>query len=226
MNSVSPRQLENLSGVTDLNAEFYTNCARTADGAVHCWGYNGTGECGDGTTTTPRSTPVAVKEAGGSQLSGAATSGTYGYGGCAMLATGSADCWGYNEYGECGDGTTTQRDNPVSVSSFSAAVAIGGSAGGWENCGLLASGDAMCWGYDSSGEVGDGTTMNTSTPQYVVSSGDVTLAHATAVSSGYFHACAMISDGTAVCWGYGSTGCLGNGSTSSSDTYVAVSSFP
>ncbi|MCK6552269.1 RCC1 repeat-containing protein, partial [Myxococcota bacterium] len=87
-------------------------CARLSTGEARCWGYNGTGSLGDG-TTTQRNTPVAVSGIA------SATSITAGYRhSCARLATGDLRCWGYNGYGNLGDNTTTQRTSPVTVTGF------------------------------------------------------------------------------------------------------------
>jgi hypothetical protein len=81
---------------------------------------------------------------------------------CALLSNGTARCWAYNTYGELGDGTTTQRTTPVTVSGLSNAVAI--TAGGGHTCALLGDGTARCWGNNGNGQLGDGTTTEHHTP--------------------------------------------------------------
>ena len=63
---------------------------------------------------------------------------------CALLSDGTARCWGDNDYGQLGDGTTTDSHTPVAVSGLSNAVAI--AAGGYHTCALLSDGTARCWG--------------------------------------------------------------------------------
>src|SRR6266850_614574 len=75
---------------------------------------------------------------------------------CHVVNDGTVRCWGNNDFGQLGDGTTSDRLIPVTVSRLTDAVAI--AAGGAHTCALLADGTARCWGFNGSGELGDGTT--------------------------------------------------------------------
>ena len=93
--------------------DYYDRCALTSAGAVQCWGYNGDGELGKGTTTNS-DIPVPVS---GLQ-SGVAAISSGGYSACALTSAGAVQCWGYNGYGELGNGTTTSSTTPLMVSGL------------------------------------------------------------------------------------------------------------
>ncbi|HUL59039.1 MAG TPA: RCC1 repeat-containing protein [Anaeromyxobacteraceae bacterium] len=133
---------------------------------------------------------------------------------CALLDGGAVRCWGANESGELGDGTTTDRASPVEVALGAAASQI--AAGSRHACALV-SGGVKCWGANNRGQLGDGTTTGRSAPVDV--SG---LPGVLAISAGSEHTCALLSTGTVRCWGANSSGQLGNGTTFDSHVPVGV----
>jgi alpha-tubulin suppressor-like RCC1 family protein len=189
------------------------NCALNTSGGVVCWGANAYGQLGDG-TTTERWVPTAV-----SGLPSGVAAIALGYGhSCALTTGGGVVCWGHNNYGQLGDGTTTSRSTPTAVSGLGSGVAAI-AVGLHHTCARTTSGAIKCWGYNSNGQLGDGTTTNQVTPTAVsgLPSG------ITAVTAGGYHTCARTTDGGVVCWGYNYHGQLGDGTTTQRLTPTAVS---
>jgi alpha-tubulin suppressor-like RCC1 family protein len=181
---------------------------------VRCWGSNKTGQLGNGTKINARS-PVVVKNLSNVQdiSNGAADN-------CALVAGGGAWCWGYNAWGELGDGSTTSSTVPVHVSGLPASLAQ--IAAGFEHtCALLKNGTVRCWGQNSNGQLGDGSTGDSKTPVAVKS-----LSGVAQIAVGDNLSCALTSAGSVDCWGDGEFGELGNGQSGAgthSDVPVQVS---
>ncbi len=187
-------------------------CALTTGGGVRCWGDNGYGQLGDG-TMTDRTTPVKVP----GLISGTAAVAAGAYHTCALSANSGVKCWGANEYGQLGDGTTTQRSTPVNVDGLTSGV-LAIAAGDYHTCALTASGGVKCWGSNDHGQLGDGTTTDRSTPVDVPGMSGVK-----AITAGKAHTCALTTGSGVKCWGANEHGQLGNGTTIDSSTPVDVS---
>ena len=200
------------SGVKTVSGGGTNSCAVNSSGAVKCWGYNFNGQLGDG-TTIDRLAPVDVSGLN-SGISAVSVGLSYG---CALTDSGGVKCWGYNLLGELGDGTTTSSNVPVDVSGLSSGV-IAISAGNGHTCAVTSSGGVKCWGYNYYGELGDGTTANSSVPVNVIG----LASGVTAISAGGGHTCALTNAGGIKCWGYNKYGQLGDGTIINRKTPVNV----
>ena len=180
------------SGVVAVAAGDGDSCALTSTGGVKCWGANEFGQLGDG-TFQPRPTPVDIVG-----LTSGVVALSVGTGHtCAVTTAGGLECWGVNESGELGDGTTTNRLTPVAVMGLSSGVAAV-SVGYLHTCAVMTTGAAQCWGNNIRGQLGDGTTTNRLTPVAVSGLGS----GVSAISAGYAASCAVTTAGGAECWGY------------------------
>lgn len=172
-------------------------CLLTTAGKLKCWGANGNGQVGDGTTDV-RDLPVDVDSATTySDIS-------LGYRhACGLTTDGDVKCWGYNYYSQLGDGLTAARSTPFVVASGYSKI----SAGDDITCGIK-NGDVYCWGNNSVGQMGVGTTGGTRTlPALTLDQA----ADFTEVSAGSSYACAINTNKELYCWGNNGSGNLGDG---------------
>lgn len=180
----------------------YHTCAVGGSGAVYCWGHNGWGQIGDGTLTN-RLRPTRVSGLGTSAVAVAAG---WSYG-CALNYRGGVSCWGNNEYGQIGDGTTTNRSWPVEVINYGKIAVDAGE--GAHVCALKDDGGVRCWGANDHGQLGDGTRIERHYPTDVfgVNRGIWEIA------VGAYHSCARTDAGYVRCWGANHFSQLGDGTT-------------
>lgn len=223
-------------------------CALLAGGDVRCWGHGNKGQLGYGNTETigDGESPSSVEPV---QLGGPALQVSAGWGfSCALLEGGGVRCWGDGRYGVLGQGNTggqTCLDNNMSFSCSKDSVCcigddevpaevppieLGGpaveiSAGLGHVCVLMQGGEVRCWGSSTSGEIGHGNTETIGDDEFPGSISPVDVGGpAVQVSAGSGHTCVLLESGEIRCWGYGSFGVLGHG-TSGSDTCQTNDSF-
>lgn len=196
-----------------LSAGDSHTCALTPGGSAYCWGYNGSGQLGDGTTARTFR-PVPVQTTLTFREISAGSSHT-----CAISTGNELYCWGANGSGQLGVGTTTDHLTPASVAVEGVAGWQSVSGGERHTCALSLAGAAYCWGGNSFGELGTGGAAGRLAPTLV--SGTATY---TRISAGAHHTCAVSSDRSLRCWGRNDVGQLGTGDTSPSVVPMLVSS--
>jgi len=182
-----------------VNAGNMHACAVAQDTTVWCWGVNGAGSLGDG-TTTDRELPVQTQN-----LSGVVQVSAGEDNSCARTALGEGWCWGENGLGEVGDGTTNNRSSPRLL-DFEGMGVASISTGDDHSCATLADQTAWCWGKNTDGQLGDGTTSNRLSPRQVLG-----LTNAADIAPATKHTCALTTDGEVWCWGENASGQLGDG---------------
>jgi len=177
-------------------------CVVTTAGGVKCWGYNGSGGLLGNGSSDNSGTPVDVTGLTSDAATVSARSGGHT---CALTTAGGAKCWGSNGFGGLGHGSVGSSSVPVDVTGLTMGAATV-AAGSNYSCAATTSGGVKCWGANSSGELGDGTTTDSSVPVDVVGlDSDVAT-----VSPGSSHTCALTASGGVKCWGSNGKGQLGN----------------
>jgi alpha-tubulin suppressor-like RCC1 family protein len=191
-------------------------CGVTTDNVAYCWGDNDLGQLGVGTTNN-RLKPVRV--AGGLRFLQVRAAEAHT---CGLTLGHRVFCWGNNDQGQLGDGTTTQRLMPVRVvgglqfDQVSAGGSLRGGGFGF-TCGVIPGNRTFCWGANDFGQLGDGTTAHRLTPG-VVAGGR----RFRQVSAGTGHTCAITPFDVAFCWGLNQFGQLGDGTRNTRLTPVRV----
>ncbi len=199
-NQPHPQPVAVAGGLTfsEIAAGNEHTCAIATGGDAYCWGWNAAGELGTGTSGGLNDyTPAPVLVTGGQSFARIAASGLTT---CALTLGGAAYCWG--------DGYTAA---PTAVPGGRLFTVL--TLGLRHACGLAADGSAWCWGNNQFGQLGDGTTTNSSAPATVA--GNLRF---TALAAGAYHACGAASDGHVYCWGEGSQLELGVGRPLSAST--------
>ena len=155
-----------VTGISDATAIAHS-CALRRTGTISCWGYNAWGQLGNGQSGNDASTSVPVQVFGITDATAIAAGDGHS---CALRQNGTISCWGNNYHGQLGNGQNRQNSSiPVQVTGITDATAI--TAGPGHSCALHQGGTVSCWGNNEHGELGDGTTRNSSTPVRVTGFG-------------------------------------------------------
>jgi alpha-tubulin suppressor-like RCC1 family protein len=163
-------------------------CVLTRAGRVSCWGKNGDGQLGDG-TTVDRATPAAVTGVGEAVMLALGERHS-----CALLRDGRVTCFGLNVTGQLGGGNADPAPRPVMVAGLRDAVEI--HAGWWHTCARTRDGAIYCWGENDAGALGDGTTVDRFAPVRVAG-----LPRAVSLAAFGNASCARVDTGAVFCWG-------------------------
>ena len=185
----------------------YHTCAILDDDSLWCWGFNYNGQLGDPDIVGTGLTPASI-DLGEGRSAKAIAAGNFHT--CAILDDHSLKCWGSNNEGQVGDGTSTAiKNSPTSIALGAGRSAKAISAGDQHTCAVLDDDTLKCWGKNNSGQLGDGTTTKKNTPTLVDLGEGAT---AKKLSAGFEHTCAILNDYTLKCWGKNNRGQLGTNS--------------
>jgi len=205
-----------LGGLQSISSSFSHSCVLLDNAYVRCWGYNGYGQLGYGNTLNIGDNEHPFTAGTVNLVGNAIQVSTGGYHTCALLDSGFVRCWGRNNYGQLGYGTTENVGDGEAVSS-QGYVTLGGratkiAAGSFHTCALLTTGKVRCWGYNADGQLGLGHTNHIGDTETVWTAGDVSLgALAKDIVAGGDHTCALLTTSNVRCWGRNGHGQLGLG---------------
>jgi alpha-tubulin suppressor-like RCC1 family protein len=197
------------SGTKSVSAGPNATCAVKVTGELLCWGNNGQGQVGNGTTVN-QSTPVPILNGVSQVVSGI-------YHSCAIMTDTTVRCWGANWSGQVGDGTTQQRNSPVIVPGLSGVTSI---AANFESTCAVVAGAVKCWGGNAHGELGSGTGLTT--PSMVPVAAVGLESGQRSVTTGGRTACALSLGGAVKCWGANRLGSVGDGTYVDKTSPVAI----
>ena len=206
--------------ITKITLRFWHSAALTSDGRIFTWGSNSDGELGDG-TTTDRYIPTEITSQFNLNEEETITEITLGgYHSSAITTEGRVFTWGWNRYGQLGDGTTTSRITPTEITSqfnLSVGETITKIAlGNYSSSAITTDGRVFTWGDNTEGQLGDGTTTVRYIPTEITSQFNLSVGETiTQIILGGFHSSAITSEDRVFTWGRNNSGQLGDGTTTS-----------
>lgn len=195
-----------------------------ADTRAAGWGSNSNGQLGNNSTTASQN-PVSVNTSGVLVGKGIIAVSAGNNHSVALCTDGTVVAWGLNDAGQLGNNSTVNSLVPVAVNMagvLSGRTVIAVAAGYQHTLVLCSDGRVFGWGSGGLGQLGTSPAANSLVPVAVNTSGMLSGKTVIAIAAGFWHNVALCSDGTVVSWGYNGTGQLGNNSTTSSNTPVAV----
>ncbi|MEK2646660.1 RCC1 domain-containing protein [Bdellovibrio sp. BCCA] len=228
--SLPPISLGTGRTAVQVSAGYYHSCALLDNATVKCWGSNSVGQLGQGHTNDlgdgagEMGDSLPAINLGTGRTAVQISTGSHFT--CALLDNSTVKCWGYNNYGQLGqghinnlgDGAGEMGDSLPTVSLGTGRTAVQISAGDSHACALLDNSTVKCWGYNTYGQLGQGHTnrlgdgageMGDSLSAINLGTGRTALQ----ISAGIFHTCALLDNSTVKCWGVNGVGQLGQGHT-------------
>lgn len=218
--SRTPLRVTGVPGdATALTAGLDHTCALFKTKIPYCWGSNRARQLGQdapGVASIPHLLQLAPLSNGVTPINGIPAISGGRYHTCLITPDRGAQCWGRNSDGQLGDGTQLPRTQPVNINGFSGEV-MSVALGAEHSCALVQTGAVQCWGSNTAGQLGDGTTTEHFTPKDVIGLTGM----AAALVAGESHTCALMPDGVK-CWGDNAAGQLGDGTTTKASFPVVV----
>ncbi len=215
---MAPRRVHSSAALRSYVNNGQHACAITVAGALLCMGANGKGQLGN--PAYPAGSPDSLTPVASALTWTAFAVTLSGESVCAIATSGSAYCWGTNDFGQLGIGSQVPKTSPTAINGtlkFSSIV-----AGAVHVCGLTLTGQAYCWGRNPEGDLGIGTAGNMAFAATPVIGGHTF----TALAAGLVHTCGIDTAGAAWCWGGDEYGQLGNDWTSTCGVAAHCSPTP
>ncbi len=209
----TPVVVGGVSGAIDVHAGYGHTCALIGNGTIKCWGRNSFGQLGRGGTSLSQPVPADVVG-----ITNAVALSTGDLHTCAVVADGTARCWGNGSLGQLGAGNFGSVATPQGVPGLLGISSI--AAGFQHSCATDGAGKGWCWGNNYLGQDGDGTYVLRASPVQVAGMDSATFASAGG------HSCAMQPGGAAKCWGWNVVGQLGRAVPGTATTPVDVTDTP
>ncbi|MDF1520933.1 MAG: hypothetical protein RQ728_08965 [Brevefilum sp.] len=196
------------SNVRSISTGYAHACAVTTNNDLYCWGYNNRGQIGNGNTDNVFAPALILSDVADVSVGGSHT--------CALMTNEGIMCWGINSDCQLGDGTadpencTGYQTSPSYVTNLGSGSGVTVIDGDFDHtCALMSDLSIKCWGWNYSGQLGDGTTNDSAIPVTVNFGSDTR--EVTAFSTGEYHTCALMNDNNIRCWGDNDSGELGTG---------------